>query len=622
MTRVEPDGGGGDAVGINPQLLQSMINTMDSSAGDALNLVNGYISQLSRVGLDTSRLNRAVQDLTWAQDQVPMLDRRQSLAQTMAQQNPGLGPMVPAGAGSLGFSTNAAAQQAGQRDAKSFQDGNLSIQQLYAKMAANQGDAAYCTALIKALGADGVRELEQDAPYNPNDPSGQANRSVLAQVVAAAMWHGVTFAEPGYEKGMDGAVGVEDPQMLAPLLSDATFPPQVLSDLGIACMAPGEYQYADLAWKAIAEDPQAASLFITQNAPTIRYWVSQGSDPHRGMPPFSGTDFYNIIQAGTLGEQSVDPQAGAQATQKLVLAYQDDSSAHAPAQIEALYGQIIQAYWPDLIYSVTSPVPPEQTQKGLQSPNGLTLTAQQWSGFVQEAMRDPHTGATLLTAAHTQGNQFMTLSTQQQGSLGGQSAFAGGLVDGYFDAQAQQVYVDKVKEGEDANSWKDSLIEQIGNVVDVGVDVVADPGAAAKTILVAAAKDVAGVATKNIFTDALTSDPQNITPPQYETWQDAYVKLAVEGYNNAAKNDSFPVSTVRQYSVGAGNFIYLKGPDKGQIMPVNEMDPQQLAAFNAWLQDAQVFAWQRHGGVGDEQQLGYGEWITPGQELPNYGGGG
>ena len=95
MTRVEPDGGGGDAVGINPQLLQSMINTMDSSAGDALNLVNGYISQLSRVGLDTSRLNRAVQDLTWAQDQVPMLDRRQSLAQTMAQQNPGLGPTVP-----------------------------------------------------------------------------------------------------------------------------------------------------------------------------------------------------------------------------------------------------------------------------------------------------------------------------------------------------------------------------------------------------------------------------------------------------------------------------------------------------------------------------------------------
>ena len=178
------------------------------------------------------------------------------------------------------------------------------------------------------------------------------------------------------------------------------------------------------------------------------------------------------------------------------------------------------------------------------------------------------------------------------------------------------MYVDKVKEGEDANSWKDSLIEQIGNVVDVGVNVVADPGAAAKTILVAAAKDVAGVATRNIFTDALTSDPQNITPPQYETWQDAYVKLAVEGYNNAAKNDSFPVSTVRQYSVGAGNFIYLKGPNKGQIMPVNEMDPQQLAAFNAWLQDARCSP-----GSGTGAWVTNSSWVTvsgspPGRSSP------
>ena len=59
MTRLEPDGGGG-AVGINPQLLQSMISTMNSSAGDALNLVTGYISQLSRVGLDTSSLTPKV----------------------------------------------------------------------------------------------------------------------------------------------------------------------------------------------------------------------------------------------------------------------------------------------------------------------------------------------------------------------------------------------------------------------------------------------------------------------------------------------------------------------------------------------------------------------------------
>src|SRR5919109_2725611 len=113
MTRLEPDGGGG--VGINPQLLQSMINTMNSSAGDALNLVYGYIGQLSRFGLDTGSLSKAVRDLTWAQDQVPMLNRRQSLAQAMAEKNPGLVD-VSAGAGALDFPTSQAAQAAGKAD--------------------------------------------------------------------------------------------------------------------------------------------------------------------------------------------------------------------------------------------------------------------------------------------------------------------------------------------------------------------------------------------------------------------------------------------------------------------------------------------------------------------------
>src|SRR5580693_5325864 len=117
MTRVE-SGGGGGSVGIDPQLLQSMINAMNSSAGEALTLVNGYISQLTRVGLDTGSLARAVQDLTWAQDQVPMLNRRLSLARAMAEQNPGLVD-VTAGAGALDFATNQAAQAAGKSDGTS-----------------------------------------------------------------------------------------------------------------------------------------------------------------------------------------------------------------------------------------------------------------------------------------------------------------------------------------------------------------------------------------------------------------------------------------------------------------------------------------------------------------------
>src|ERR1700690_1379953 len=111
---VADPGGGGDYVAIDPQLLASMISSMNSSAGNALTLVNAYIGRLSQYGIDTSSLTKATQDLTWAQDQVPMLNRRQSLAQAMEQQDPDLGPMVPGGAGTLDFATNSAAQGAGK----------------------------------------------------------------------------------------------------------------------------------------------------------------------------------------------------------------------------------------------------------------------------------------------------------------------------------------------------------------------------------------------------------------------------------------------------------------------------------------------------------------------------
>jgi hypothetical protein len=210
MTRVDP--GGGDPAGIDPQLLRGMTSQMNSAAGDAVNLVNSYLGLLSRLGLEASGLTRAVRDLAWAQDQVPMLNRWQSPAQTMAQQNPSLGRVVSGGADSPGnFSAYAAAQQAGQHDAKSFQDGNLPIQQLYAKMAANQGDPAYCTALIKALGADGVHELEQDAPHDPNDPSGAENRYVLAQVVVAAVCGRLGIAPLGIALAVTTACGSDEP---------------------------------------------------------------------------------------------------------------------------------------------------------------------------------------------------------------------------------------------------------------------------------------------------------------------------------------------------------------------------------------------------------------------------
>jgi hypothetical protein len=174
MTRVDP--GGGDSVGIDPQQLQGMINTMNSATGNALSLVNYYVGQMSRAGLDTSSLSKATQDLTWAQDQIPMLNRRQSIAQAMAQQNPGIS-VVSAGAGNLDFASTQAAQAAGKADAtkalQALQDHSntdfvLSQLQQYAS------DPAYLAAYFQALGPQGLAQLGlQVIGYQQSGNNGQ-----------------------------------------------------------------------------------------------------------------------------------------------------------------------------------------------------------------------------------------------------------------------------------------------------------------------------------------------------------------------------------------------------------------------------------------------------------------
>jgi hypothetical protein len=587
MTRVEP---GGDAVGIDPQWLQSMTSQMSSSAGDALNLVNGYIGQMSRVGLDTSRLNRAVQDLTWAQGQVPMLNRRQSLAQMMAQQNPGL-TEVTAGAGSLGnFATNAAAQQAGQRDAQDFKNGDLSVQQLYAKLAANQGDAAYCTALIKELGADRLREIEQDAPYDPNDPGGTETRYVLAQAVAAAMWNGVTFAEPAYEKSMDGALGREDPELLSGLLQYATFPPQVLADLGTACTAPGEYQYGNLVWQALSAAPTAAALFVQQNATVIPQWIAQGSDHSGGLPDDQAGNFLQVIQAGTIGARTTDPRVAAQAVTALVTAYDKNTGTHTTAQFDALYGQVIRAYWPDIMYSINAPAPGAAIA-GL-SPDGLPLKAEQWAPFVDEAMRDPQTSATLLVTAHAQAKEFQLASATTGNNY---YDYQAGLTSGFFDRQAAQVYAD---EKSAAEAWKEQVASYTDKVIGIAVDTVFDPGDAAKTIAEPVVEGVVSSLAGSFLNNGLQTAADNLKPPDYYGQQSANANQARDDFSkNAVKTletgqkVSFPVSTVYKYD--GGSFVH-----NGQIDP---QTPAELRAYDQWLQDPAVVAYV----WGDSQNLMY-----------------
>src|SRR5215471_6630519 len=106
---------------IDPEQLRDLIDSVNSAVSRAQPFFKGYIVRLGQVGLDTSYLTRASQDISWASDQVSMLKRRLTLAAAMEHLETGTpSAMVSAGAGPLQYSTSQSAQKAGRKAAAAF----------------------------------------------------------------------------------------------------------------------------------------------------------------------------------------------------------------------------------------------------------------------------------------------------------------------------------------------------------------------------------------------------------------------------------------------------------------------------------------------------------------------
>src|SRR4051794_26323672 len=199
---MRPDDGGGDFRGINPDRLGDLIRAINSSTGDggaaAQPHINSWMSQARRLQLDTSRLSKMTKHLSWANDQLPMLRRRQSLAMDEEKRDKEIGlggGMVSAGAGDLGkYKTQSEAQKAAKDAAKAYKDGDMSLADYMKQLEANQYDPDYCKAAMDELGDTALYRL-QDGPmmYNPDDPD--AGTRILATTVATAMRAGTSFKD-------------------------------------------------------------------------------------------------------------------------------------------------------------------------------------------------------------------------------------------------------------------------------------------------------------------------------------------------------------------------------------------------------------------------------------------
>jgi hypothetical protein len=556
-----PDDGGGDFSGIDPQKLWDLINSMKNKTGydgngSAAPQVNSWMGQAGRIGLDTSRLSTINKHFGWAQGQLPMLRRRQSLAANESRKEGDFGQtgMVGVGAGSLGnFATSEEAAKAGRDDAKKYKDGKISLQEYLKLIQANQFDPDYAKAAATEIGQARLLYLVQDsAALDFDHPN--VGRSAMANFVATAMRAGVDFKDDQ---------GHEPLQLLAGLVGYATFPADVLTNLGDQCLFPANTQYSDELWKALAADPKAATQFVHDNIDYLPEFMKANSEHTGGLVDPYVKDFAAVLEAGMVGGPGADPKLAADNTTKLVTYYSSHDN-HTHPEIQQVFADVITFYWSDVQASLTDPAPVDLGPGHVSVPNSA------WEGFIHESMRNPVATAELLAYSKDRANKLADSDPDNP-----EVQNAAGLIEGTFGFEATKVYQEL--KGKDASTWQTTVASQLSIVLGTGVDIAFDPGAAVKTVSKAAIKDVL-----NLFTTHIVKIDSNQmgSPPSTATWRDDWAEAAHQSYMK-----DHGLGNPQQYAdIYSGGKPFLSAD--GHL--VDNATPGQQQAYNQWLKDPAV----------------------------------
>jgi hypothetical protein len=561
---------------IDPVAIKAANDRIQSAAKTLTDAAAGLKSDLERAGIPTDGVRRIGEIGSWVHDQLPMLRRRQNLAEAMSARAGHIangaiqGVMMPDVPDSFlsGADANRKGQELADRLMSALLDHEKLPPDLLAELQANSMDPDYMKGFYDKLTPEGLctaSQLVMASDYY-RDHGSEADAISSALGTGLATYSRTTRLDDAwmnriaFPKDFPGG-GQFQPEVLAFVMrgsSGQAFDPAFLRAVGkkTFSMNIGPMQHRPLAgsWKGdaytqftktISENALASAWVYQDNADAIH----SASMAYSGIPPERQNALAALVKQATIGVQATDPKlADLNVAHLLFQLSADDTAnaeanaekpgsgtAHAFAAMQAVYGEIAHERFNDVAYSVTTLTPQNLGLKGADGKPmsswddkafpagqdgdraGIEVPPELWSGLIHEGMRDPKWAAGL--AADFQGyveinRQHLNGQDEKQSQL---RYHANGLMQAFY--RENFAYVGK-NMGDEIGKWVEDTNAARKQLISAGFTIVAaglnpeEAAAKAKELTVGVLEELGSTLYDSLFDKFLAAEKNDapLTP--------------------------------------------------------------------------------------------------------------
>lgn len=621
-----------DFVGIDPVSLKAM----NEDLANASSLITTHLPSLRKAfwkaDVATTPIDRLVAIGKWIDQELPMLQRRQTLAAQLQKEGLqlGLSPAMVSGEWNGNFpSTEAAIARAKELAGRYKEPGELP-DDVWEEVKKNQNDPDFAAAFAKALGPHAGRMLAANLARK----SAQSGRlEALGNLFATASHHKV-FDDSWFPK-FPAVPGI------LPLMRFGNWDNDLLVRVGNIALhadlvSSDNYRVADVL-EVVARSPIAASRLYQENFEKIQA-MSRGRSVGwtNGSDPKLSNALGTFIRSATIDARTVYeslrpagvnqwPNPAEDLTRRLLMDLASNPTRAAFRGVQAAYMTIATEFYDDLQAAIAGPPLPQYFENPDPGRPGIEAPEAAWRSLIQQAMWDPKNAAILNTffrvkyeASVDAVNRADIPKAPDANSL---TSFQSGQIRGWYLNQLNMVKSNAAKEVADYNAkvkqWVDYFVDPVNAAIfanpllpelavpslgiKLGTAATATGGDAGKKAAEAAGKAITGFVKDN----GVGSVKEKIIswfdrePPVYTTadaWADDTETWRQMAENKRDDNLIMAV-TDGQGTTWSGQTEYYeklygaKFTTKEGVTRAEDIDalsPAARRAYAAWLQDPAV----------------------------------